>query len=35
VLGGALLAEDASQRLGSVALINAPNRAVVDAFVRE
>jgi len=33
VLGGALLAEDASQRLGSVALINAASRAAVDAFV--
>ncbi|HZL59915.1 MAG TPA: YciI family protein [Stellaceae bacterium] len=33
VLGGALLAEDASQRLGSVALVNATSRAAVDAFV--
>ncbi|MDE2229231.1 MAG: YciI family protein [Alphaproteobacteria bacterium] len=33
VLGGALLTDDSGKRVGSVALINVPNRAAADAFV--
>jgi uncharacterized protein len=32
VLGGALLADDAKSRTGSVLIINVPNRAAADAF---
>jgi uncharacterized protein len=32
VLGGALLADDSDERLGSCLIINVPNRAAADAF---
>ncbi len=32
VLGGALLAEDGTTRLGSVLILNVPNRAAAEAF---
>jgi uncharacterized protein len=33
VLAGALLTDDSGARVGSVALVNVPNRAAADAFV--
>jgi len=35
VLGGALLADESDKRLGSVLIINVPNRAAADAFSRD
>jgi uncharacterized protein YciI len=35
VLGGALLADDSDQRLGSCLIINVPNREAAEAFSRE
>ena len=35
VLGGALLADDGVARLGSVFLVNLPNRAAVEALTLE
>lgn len=32
VLGGAILADDSDERLGSCLVINVPNRAAADAF---
>jgi uncharacterized protein len=32
VLGGAMLADDSDARIGSVLIINVPNRAAADAF---
>lgn len=32
VLGGALLADDDAKRIGSVLIINVPNRAAAEAF---
>jgi uncharacterized protein len=35
VLGGALLAEDGTTRIGSSFLVNLPSRAAVEAFSRD
>jgi len=35
IIGGALLAEDGTTRTGSVFLINVPDRAAAEAFLRE
>ena len=35
VLGGALLADDGVQRVGSCLIINVPNRAAAEAFSRD
>jgi len=32
VLGGAMIADDSDERLGSVLIINVPNRAAAEAF---
>lgn len=35
VLGGALLADDDPTRIGSCFVVNLPNRAAADAFMRD